>query len=270
MLDKLYSVGFDGKLIIYDCPFGGSPTVSKKLEHAHDAGITCLIAQKNPADNDEWLMTGSFDKTAKVWSLDGKLIFKFSDFTQPVTGLTYVQATKTVWIGKDENLPDYFDERCVFVCLAAGNSFALVYDPKNGENVSSFIGRVFSALFPSIGPDSLCSTFQIPFSTWKTPNFDTLIFSFSFATSPNRMCSLLRRISNIASNGDTTTSEETRAARISPSTLSLSLVRSSGCISCLKVKSPLESVCYTKKSPILVSDSREYWFYCVSPRYPDK
>ncbi|CAF5197014.1 unnamed protein product, partial [Rotaria magnacalcarata] len=120
MLDKLYSVGFDGKLIIYDCPFGSSPSVSKKLDQAHDAGITCLIAQKNSLDNNEWLMTGSFDKSAKVWSLDGKLIFKFVDFTQPVTGLTYVHATKTVWI-------------------AAGNSFAHVYDPKNGENVSSFI-----------------------------------------------------------------------------------------------------------------------------------
>lgn len=101
MLDKLYSVGFDGKLIIYDCPFGGSPAVAKKLDHAHDAGITCLIAQKNPIDNNEWLMTGSFDKTAKVWSLDGKLIFKFTEFQQPVTGLTYVHATKTVWIGKN-------------------------------------------------------------------------------------------------------------------------------------------------------------------------
>ncbi|CAF2703911.1 unnamed protein product [Rotaria sp. Silwood2] len=120
MLDKLYSVGFDGKLIIYDCPFGSSPSVAKKLDHAHDAGITCLIAQKNSLENNEWLMTGSFDKTAKVWSLDGKLIFKFIEFTQPVTGLTYVHATKTVWI-------------------AAGNSFAHVYDPKNGENVSSFI-----------------------------------------------------------------------------------------------------------------------------------
>jgi len=26
--------------------------------------------------------------------------------------------------------------------LAAGNSFAHVYDPKNGENVSSFIGKI--------------------------------------------------------------------------------------------------------------------------------
>ena len=99
MLDKLYSVGFDGKLIIYDCPFGGSPAVSKKINNAHDAGITCVIAQKNIIENDEWLMTGSFDKTVKVWSLDGKLIFKFSDFTQPVTGLAYVNPTKTVWIG---------------------------------------------------------------------------------------------------------------------------------------------------------------------------
>jgi WD40 repeat protein len=150
MLDKLYSVGFDGKLIIYDCPFGGSPTVSKKLERAHDAGITCLIAQKNAAENDEWLMTGSFDKTAKVWSLDGKLIFKFSDFTQPVTGLTYVEATRTVWIGKDQILSELVDKRLVFVVLAAGNSFALVYDPKNGENVSSFIGRLCSTLFGPI------------------------------------------------------------------------------------------------------------------------
>jgi WD40 repeat protein len=100
VLDKLYSVGFDGKLIIYDCPFGSPPKVAKKINHAHDAGITCIIAQKNSIDNSEWLMTGSFDKTAKVWSLDGKMIYKFADFTHAVTGLTYVTATKTVWIGK--------------------------------------------------------------------------------------------------------------------------------------------------------------------------
>jgi hypothetical protein len=29
--------------------------------------------------------------------------------------------------------------------LAAGNSFAHVYDPKNGENVSSFIGKCLSS-----------------------------------------------------------------------------------------------------------------------------
>jgi hypothetical protein len=27
--------------------------------------------------------------------------------------------------------------------LAAGNSFAHVYDPKTGENVSNFIGKLF-------------------------------------------------------------------------------------------------------------------------------
>jgi len=36
--------------------------------------------------------------------------------------------------------------------LAAGNSFAHVYDPKNGENVSSFIGKIlwFNNHFHSI------------------------------------------------------------------------------------------------------------------------
>ncbi|CAF0782811.1 unnamed protein product [Rotaria sp. Silwood1] len=191
MLDKLYSVGFDGKLIIYDCPFGGSPSVAKKLDHAHDAGITCLIAQKNSLDNNEWLMTGSFDKTAKVWSLDGKLIFKFIDFTQPVTGLTYVHATKTVWI-------------------AAGNSFAHVYDPKNGENVSSFIDT-----FLNVEDNELRYSYFLILLRY-IPELNILIASTNI-----KQC-LGWRYNN------------------------------TGCISCLKVKSPLESVCYTKKSPILM------------------
>ena len=157
MLDKLYSVGFDGKLIIYDCPFGGSPAVSKKLSHAHDAGITCLIAQKNVIENNEWLMTGSFDKTAKVWSLDGKLMFKFTEFTQPVTGLTYIHATKTVWIGKRDAMKDRSESE--ICCIAAGNSFAHVFDPKNGENVSSFIGKFLLFKTIQLNSFSLKDTF---------------------------------------------------------------------------------------------------------------
>ncbi|CAF3091307.1 unnamed protein product [Rotaria socialis] len=191
MLDKLYSVGFDGKLIIYDCPFGSSPSVSKKLDQAHDAGITCLIAQKNSLDNNEWLMTGSFDKSAKVWSLDGKLIFKFVDFTQPVTGLTYVHATKTVWI-------------------AAGNSFAHVYDPKNGENVSSFIDT-----FLSVEDSELRYSYFLILLRY-VPELNVLIASTNL-----KQCLGWR-------------------------------YKNTGCISCLKVKSPLESVCYTKKTPILM------------------
>ncbi|CAF0729498.1 unnamed protein product [Adineta steineri] len=188
MLDKIYSVGFDGKLILYDCLFDNIPTVSKKVL-AHTAGITCLIAQKNPKDNSEWLMTGSFDKTAKVWSLDGKLLYRFTDFTQPVTGLTYVNSTKTVWI-------------------AAGLHYAYVYDPKSGEKVSSFIDTFLSI-------------------EGKEAHYFLILLRY------------IPELNIVIASTNIKQFNEWH-------------YKTTGCVSCLKVKSPLENVCYTKKSPILM------------------
>ena len=63
------------------------------------------------------ILTGSFDKTVKIWTADGKPIHKLDNFISTVSGICYVVRSKTVWV-------------------AAGTSYASLFDPKSGDNVS--------------------------------------------------------------------------------------------------------------------------------------
>ncbi|XP_077985512.1 uncharacterized protein LOC144440123 [Glandiceps talaboti] len=114
---RIYTAGYDGKLICFD-----SRGLSKIFcnSKAHDAGITSLILVKD-TENNTRLLTGSFDKVVKIWSQDGQLTHRLDGFLATITGLCYVPRNKTVWI-------------------ASGSSVASMYDPKSGENVSDFIG----------------------------------------------------------------------------------------------------------------------------------
>lgn len=92
---------------------------------AHDAGISCLLMVRD-SENSTWIITGSFDKTAKIWSIDGKHIkldHKLDNFMATVSGICYVPRNKTVWV-------------------AGGTSYASLFDPKSGDKVR------FSLLFP--------------------------------------------------------------------------------------------------------------------------
>lgn len=77
---RIYSTGYDGALVIYDCHFTGKESAVKtyKNSRAHDAGISCLCVEKDVIENTIWVFTGSFDKTIKVWTGDGN--FSFSLF----------------------------------------------------------------------------------------------------------------------------------------------------------------------------------------------
>ena len=83
--------------------------------HAHDAGISCLLMAKDN-ENNTWIITGSFDKTAKIWSVDGKLVHRLDNFMATVSGICYVPRNKTVWV-------------------AGGTSYATLFDPKSGDKV---------------------------------------------------------------------------------------------------------------------------------------
>lgn len=73
---RIYTAGYDGALIIYDCHFTGhmSATKSCKNAKAHEAGISCLSVEKDNLENNVWVFTGGFDKTVKIWTGDGKIL----------------------------------------------------------------------------------------------------------------------------------------------------------------------------------------------------
>lgn len=84
--------------------------------HAHDAGISCLLMAKDN-ENNTWVITGSFDKTAKIWTVDLDLVHRLDNFMATVSGICYVPRNKTLWV-------------------AGGTSYATLFDPKSGDKVS--------------------------------------------------------------------------------------------------------------------------------------
>ncbi|KAI8789007.1 vegetative incompatibility protein HET-E-1 [Biomphalaria glabrata] len=118
---RIYSAGYDQRLIIYDSSYAGDNSLTIVFNNViHDAGIACLVLAKD-SENNLWLLTGSFDKTLKIWSLDGKLIHKLDTFLSTVSGICYIPRNKTIW-------------------AAGGTQYASMFDPKTGDNVSDFIG----------------------------------------------------------------------------------------------------------------------------------
>ena len=57
---RIYSTGYDGALVIYDCQFAGDTSAFKyfKNAHAHEAGISCLVVERDTAENTVWVFTG--------------------------------------------------------------------------------------------------------------------------------------------------------------------------------------------------------------------
>ena len=62
------------------------------------------------------VVTSSFDKSVRIWSMDGKLVHRLDGFSSTVTGICYVPRNKVVW-------------------AAGGTSYATLYDSRSGENV---------------------------------------------------------------------------------------------------------------------------------------
>ncbi|MGH0117171.1 UNVERIFIED_CONTAM: hypothetical protein FKN15_029584 [Acipenser sinensis] len=117
---QVYTAGYDRKLIIFDTssyPNVKGLTAVHCILRAQEAGITALALVKKKESTR--LLTGSFDKTVRVWSQDGQLIQRLS-FAGVITGLCYVPCVNMVWIASEMPV-------------------ATLYDPKSGEIVSDFI-----------------------------------------------------------------------------------------------------------------------------------
>uniref|UniRef100_UPI00398F45DC uncharacterized protein n=1 Tax=Pristiophorus japonicus TaxID=55135 RepID=UPI00398F45DC len=107
---RIYSAGYDKKLIIYNT---SSYPNSKTLQvvycnsSAHDAGITNLMVVREYESTR--LVTGSFDKSVKVWSQDGQLILKLPHFPGFISSLCFVPCVNSVWICSGVLSPSIFD-----------------------------------------------------------------------------------------------------------------------------------------------------------------
>ncbi|KAI9223453.1 quinon protein alcohol dehydrogenase-like superfamily [Blastocladiella britannica] len=116
---RFFSGGYDRKIVIYESPSHGAKVhVVQTIHEAHEAGITCMTYAKD-AEN-AWLMTGSFDRTVKLWSLDGNCLQKFDGFLDTITGICYVPPIQTLWI-------------------TSNSLFPMFLDPRSGVNISDFV-----------------------------------------------------------------------------------------------------------------------------------
>ncbi|KAJ3043664.1 hypothetical protein HDV00_004437 [Rhizophlyctis rosea] len=106
--------------MIYDIPHHGDLKlrVSHVISNAHDAAISCMVYGKD--QDNSWLITGSFDRMVKLWSLDGNLLQRFDGFSDTITSVCYVIPTQTLWV-------------------TAGSTIPIVFDPRSGVNVSDFV-----------------------------------------------------------------------------------------------------------------------------------
>jgi len=139
---KLFSVGYDRSLCIWDTDHlaqtglrGDGKAAKKKKggdggvgygdallkktggkDNCHDGAISAVTF--DPDNN--WIITGSFDRCVKIWAGDGKKVADIDGFPDTLTGLAYCPATKTLWMSSNSASP-------------------LVYDPRSATDITPFL-----------------------------------------------------------------------------------------------------------------------------------
>ena len=127
---KLFSVGYDRSLCVWDTDFlanAGGPGAKKPKkkgaeasglgdaqlkkigakENCHEGAITAVTF--DPDNN--WVITGSFDRCVRIWAQDGKKVAEIDGFADTLTGLAYCPATKTLWMSSNSASPQVYDPR---------------------------------------------------------------------------------------------------------------------------------------------------------------
>ena len=139
---KLFSVGYDRQLCMWDTDstrslnppadgkkgkkLGAVPRDVPKLKLmgtpvvCHDGAISAMAF--DPDNN--WVITGSFDRQVKIWAGDSKkpvaVIDEKNGIDDTVTGLAYCPATKTLW-------------------MASNSASPIVYDPRSATDITPYL-----------------------------------------------------------------------------------------------------------------------------------
>ena len=96
---KIFSASYDKCVCVYDSERPKEQYV--KYENMH-AGAICQL-DLDPENN--WIITGSYDGSVKIWSHEGRNLDVFEGLADTVTGLCYVPSARNYWItGKGKKL----------------------------------------------------------------------------------------------------------------------------------------------------------------------
>ena len=98
--------------------YGGDAQLKKTggKDNCHEGAISAVTF--DPDNN--WIITGSFDRCVKIWAGDGKKVADIDGFSDTLTGLAYCPATKTLWMSSNSASP-------------------LVYDPRSATDITPFL-----------------------------------------------------------------------------------------------------------------------------------
>ena len=190
---------------------------------AHEAGITAMICVEDKVDNNTFLMTGSFDRTVKIWSSDGKcrhvvdMGMYAQDFCSTVTAISWNEKTRTAWISCES-------QSC------------LIFDPKTNENVSDFLAVNFN------------TSDGMAYATGKSQST-----KFGLCTIKNVK---KQKIMQLAYGNSVKSSESGSGGIMVAGTISGKLIfwryQPAGFVTAIKSNTAIESLAYCKKAPILL------------------
>ena len=137
---KVYSCGYDRSICIWDSDsfslertevgLNDKKKKGKKAEAEQEGTLRKIHEVKNCHDgaisavtfdpDNNWLITGGFDRVVRIWAGDGKPVASIDSFNDTLTGIAYVPATKTLW-------------------MSANSAHPLVYDPRSAQDVTEYM-----------------------------------------------------------------------------------------------------------------------------------
>ena len=95
---RVFTACLGGILMAHELHYSvAAPSASAiMVKQAHLAGITCMTLVEE-SEFSSFLATGSYDKTVKVWTMEGHPLHELV-FTNTILGMAYVPQHRAIWI----------------------------------------------------------------------------------------------------------------------------------------------------------------------------
>ncbi|CAH8828644.1 unnamed protein product [Trichobilharzia szidati] len=120
--NRMFSGGFDGQIIVYDTSgkLDLTTRILVKIPRAHNGIISCLVKAHSVQNQQNLVISGSFDRYVKVWNDEGQLMYTVENFNNPIISIAHIPTTDTFWV-------------------TSGGCQARIFDVQTAEDVTDFV-----------------------------------------------------------------------------------------------------------------------------------